>query len=131
MDYVDGGTVRALVLTAALLGSQGCANMSDILNDPRYDPRAPSARSIVIDGEVSSVELKKGRMRLRTTRQGTRTVYLDRETRLFYQRREYRLDALERGDLVRVWVEVDRDGSAWADRVDVREGVNERRRDRY
>ena len=48
-----------------------------------------------------------------------------------YRRREYALGALERGDLVRVYVEVDRRGEAWADRVDVRESVNERRRDRY
>jgi hypothetical protein len=132
MDYIEGGTVRALILTAALLGSQGCAYVGDILNDPRYEPRHQSAaRSVVIDGELSSVEPRKGRIRVRTQERGMRTVYMDRATRVFYQRQEYRVDALERGDLVRVWVELNRDGSAWADRVEVREGVNERRRDRY
>src|SRR5690606_3968352 len=83
------------------------------------------------EGEIRSVDPRRGRMTVRSARLGTRTVHVDRSTRVLYRRTEYTLDALEPGDLVRVHVEVDRDGTAWADRVDVRASVDEiRARDR-
>ncbi len=128
MGYMTGGTAKALARTAALLATSGCAQLNHILADSNY----PGARGIVLEGEVRSVDTRRGRFQVRDERgRGMRTVNVDRGTHIVYRRREYALGALERGDLVRVYVEVDRRGEAWADRVDVRESVNERRRDRY
>jgi hypothetical protein len=46
---------------------------------------------------------------------------------VLYRRVEYTLEALEPGDVVRVFVALDRNGTAWAERVDVRTSVDERR----
>jgi hypothetical protein len=126
MGMIQGSAGRALVLTATLLAAPSCAPYGDTI----WGPRAPSARSAVIDGEVSAVDARRGQIRVRSNRGRTNTLNVDRATRVLYQRRSYPLDALERGDVVRVWVEVDGRGEAWADRVEVRESVRERY-DRY
>jgi hypothetical protein len=123
MGAIEGGTGRALVLTAALLGATGCGSVGEILQQTR----APSARATVIDGEIREVDARRGRIRVRSMRHGTRTVRVDRSTRVLYRRVEYTLEALEPGDVVRVFVEVDRNGAPWASRVDVRASVDERR----
>ena len=123
MGSIQGGTGRALVLTAALLSGSGCAQITDAIQQPR----AGSARSGVIDGEIRSVDPRRGRIQVRSARQGTRTVRVDRSTRVLYRRVEYTVAALEPGDVVRVFVEMDRNGSAWAERVDVRTSADERR----
>lgn len=129
MGYMTGGTAKAIALTAALLATPGCAQLNDILLDP-YHPS--TARSVMLEGEIRSVDTRRGRFQVRDERgRGVRTVNVDRATRIVYRRQEFGLGALERGDLVRVYVEVDRRGDAWAERVDVFESVNERRRDRY
>jgi hypothetical protein len=123
MGVMDGGTRRALMLTAALLGAAGCAQIGEAI----YTPRAPNARSTVIDGEIRAVDPRRRRVLVRSPRAGTRTVRVDRSTRVLYRRVEYTVDALEPGDLVRVFADVDRSGTAWAERVDVRASVDERR----
>jgi hypothetical protein len=123
MGVMDGGTRRALMLTAAVMGAAGCAQVGDAI----YTPRSPNARSTVIDGEIRAVDPRRGRIQVRSARLGTRTVRVDRSTRILYRRVEYRVEALERGDLVRVFAEVDGSGIAWAERVDVRASVDERR----
>ena len=128
MGYMTGGTAKALVLTAALLATPGCAQLHDILLDPYH----PSARTVVLEGEIRSVDTRRGRFQVRDEHgRGTRTVMVDRNTDIVYRRHEFGLGALERGDLVRVYAEIDRRGDAWAERVDVRESVNERGRGRY
>ena len=126
MGVIQGSTGKALVLTASLLAGSGCAPYGDAI----WGPRAPAARSAVIDGQVWSVDARRGRLQVRNARGRTNTMYVDRATRVLYRRRSYAVDALERGDVVRVWVEVDGRGDAWADRVEVRESVRERY-DRY
>jgi hypothetical protein len=111
------------MLTAALLGAAGCAQIGEAI----YTPRRPNARSTVIDGEIRAVDPRRGRIQVRSPRLGTRTVRVDRSTRILYRRVEYTVEALERGDLVRVFAEVDGSGTAWAERVDVRASVDERR----
>jgi hypothetical protein len=126
MGVIQGSTGRALVLTASLLAAPGCARFGDT----GWGTRVPAARSAVIDGQVWSVDGRRGRLQVRNARGRTSTMYVDRATRVVYRRRNYPVDALERGDVVRVWVEVDERGDAWADRVEVRESVRERY-DRY
>jgi hypothetical protein len=126
MGMIQGSTGRALVLTASLLAFPGCAPFGDTV----WDSRLPSARSRVIDGEVWSVDGRRGRLQLRSARGRTSTVNVDRATRVVYHQRSYPVQSLERGDVVRVWLELDGRGDAWADRVEVRESVRERY-DRY
>jgi hypothetical protein len=80
-----------------------------------------------VDGEIRSVDTRRGRLQLRTATGRTNTVWVDRATRVVYGRRSYPVDALDRGDVVRIWLEVDSRGEAWADRVEVRRSA----RDRY
>jgi hypothetical protein len=126
MGMIQGSTGRALVITASLLALPGCAPFGDTV----WGPRLPSARNAVIDGEVWAVDDRRGRLQVRSGGGRTRTLTVDRATRVLYRQRSYPLQALERGDVVRVWLEVDGRGDAWADRVEVRESVRERY-DRY
>jgi hypothetical protein len=111
-----------LVLTASLLAFPGCAPFGDTV----WGSRLPSARSRVIDGEVWTVDGRRGRLQLRSGWGRTSTVNVDRATRVVYRQRSYPVQSLERGDVVRVWLEVDGRGDAWADRVEVRQSVRER-----
>ena len=122
MGMIQGSTGKALVLTASLLAAPGCTQWGDTM----WGPRPQSVRSVVLDGEVWSLDSRQGRLQVRTDRGRTNTVLVDRGTRVTYGRQSYPVDALERGDVVRVWVEVDPRGEAWADRVDVRSSVRDR-----
>ena len=126
MGMIQGSTGRALVLTASLLAAPGCAPFGDTV----WGPRVPSTRSVVVDGQVWTVDNRRGRIQIRSARGRPNTVRVDRATRVVYRQRSYPVDALERGDVVRIWLEVDARGDAWADRVEVRESVRERF-DRY
>ena len=112
-----------MVLTASLLAAPGC---SPIIGGRESSPTG----SRVLDGQVWAVDSRRGRLQVRSTAGRTNTLNVDRATRVMYRRRSYPMDALERGDMVRVWLEVDRRGDAWADRVEVRQSVRERY-DRY
>lgn len=128
MDGLQGSRGRALVLAAALLAAPGCARWGDAWGAPRPN----SVRTAVIDGQVWSMDRRRGLLQLRGDRGRTHTVLVDDGTRVTYLRRSYPLDVLERGDVVRIWVDVDRRGDAWADRVDVRSSARDRGRyDRY
>lgn len=122
MGVIDGSVARALLLTASLWGASGCAPWGDTV----WGPRLPSARTAMVEGEIRSVDSRRGRLEFRTARGRTSTVRVDRATRVVYGRRNYPLDALERGDMVRIWLEVDERGDAWADRVEVRRSAVER-----
>lgn len=122
MGMIQGSRGRALVLTASLLAVPGCAPFGET----GWGARIPSARSLVLDGQVWSVDGRRGRVQVRSERGRTSAFNVDRATRVEYRRRSYPVNALERGDVVRVWLEVDPRGDAWADRVEVRESVRER-----
>jgi hypothetical protein len=124
MGVIQGSTGRALVLTASLLAAPGCAPFGDTI----WGPRIPSARNVVIDGQIAAFDGRRGRIQVRSDRGRTNTINVDHATRVVYRRRSYPVDA--RGDLVRIWVEVDSRGDAWADRVEVRQSVRERYGDR-
>jgi hypothetical protein len=123
---IQGSTGRALVLTASLIAAPGCAPFGDA----GWGLRLPAGRSAVMDGEVWSVDGRRGRVQVRSSRGRSNTLYVDRATRVTYRRRSYGVEALERGDIVRVWLDVDGRGEAWADRIEVLESVRERY-DRY
>lgn len=117
----------ALALAAVVLAASGCASMDGMLGR-RGGVGLPGARGDVLDGEVARVDLRREHLSVRGWDGRTRTVRVHRDTRVRYDRRTYPVSALERGDEVRVYVTVDRRGSAWADRVDVRRSVREHQR---
>jgi hypothetical protein len=107
---------------AALLAASGCAPLGAM------DDAMGSARGATLSGEIRSVDARRGRIEVRESHNGRhQTLRVDRQTRVVYRQRSYPVSALERGDLVRVRVERDRDGQRWAERIDVRESVRERR----
>src|SRR5262245_14005769 len=108
--FTRGWSRSRLIVLATVMGS-GCATLEEVLNDP--------GRSNVIDGEVWAVDARSRRIEVRPDRGGTVEMFYDRNTRVYYEQREYEPSALEQGDVVRALVSRDRDGTVWADRVDV------------
>jgi hypothetical protein len=80
----------------------------------------------VLDGQVRSVDVRRSRMEIRDQWNRGHTLRVDGRTQVVYRQRAYHVDALERGDYVRVRVTRDRNGRLWADRIDVRESVRDR-----
>lgn len=108
-----GGTLLAVSACSSLEGSPGGVVV-------------PSRNSTVLEGEIRSVDARRGRLQIRDTWSGSRTVRYDNRTRVVYRQRQYPASALERGDIARVTVSFDRTGNAWADRVEVLRSVRER-----
>jgi hypothetical protein len=113
----------AASLAAAIVVS-ACAP----LGTPMGDVGIPGGRSSYVDGEIRSIDARSSRIGVRDEIGRNRTIQVDRRTRVVYRQRNYPVSALERGDRVRVRVTHDRDGRAWADRIDVRESVRDRGR---
>lgn len=87
-----------------------------------------SGSTSMVTGEIRSLDSRNGRMQVREQGNNrTQTLRYDSRTRVVHRQRQYPITALERGDVVRVRVSRDRSGSAWADHVEVRESVQERR----
>ena len=97
-------------MLAVVIGA-GCAQLERAIYEP--------GRSDVVDGEIWSIDPRSSRIDVRADRGGAVTLHYDRTTRVFYQQREYDPSALEPGDQVRALTTRDRNGTLWADRVDV------------
>lgn len=112
----------AVTLTISACAGSGLGTLGDVLG---------SAQSNSLYGEVRSVDTRRGSIQVREQRGRDYTVRIDNRTRVLYQQREYSVSALERGDQVQVYVEYDRNNTAWADRIEVRESARDSRdRDR-
>lgn len=117
------GRVRLpLALAGGLMAMAGCAPLGAM--DVLSGVSAPGVS--VVDGEVRSVDPRRSTFQVRDLRNRAYTVRFDRATRVIYRQRDYPVHALERGDVVRVRVSRDRNGTLWADRVDVRQNVRDR-----
>ena len=118
--FREARTIAALGLV--VLGAAACAPMGglgDVLG-------GVGGRSLY--GEVRSVD--RGRIQLREQYGRDYTVRYDNRTRVLYGRQQYPVSALERGDVVQVQVQYDRNNTAWAERIEVRESARDRDRDR-
>jgi hypothetical protein len=113
-----------LVLSGGALGLAACSPLGAL---DAVVP-GPGHRQAVVEGQIRSVDLRRSRVEIRDHRNRGQTLWIDRSTRVVYRQRDFPVSALERGDIVRVRVARDRDGSLWADRIDVRESVRDRSR---
>lgn len=123
---------RAALIGAVAAGA-GCATLAAAADDLMIDPVGSvygDRRAATLHGEVRSVDTRQGRLQLREDRGRNQTVRYNNRTRVVYGQRSYPVSALERGDRVRVRVVYDRDGRAFAERVDVYERDRARDRDR-
>jgi translation initiation factor IF-1 len=119
-----GSVAVALALAVGLLVvAPACAPHSSGLEGVVV----PRGRSEVVYGEIRSVDARSRRIQLRGDRGRDRTVRYDNRTRVVYGSRQFSPSALERGDVVQVRLSYDRGGTAWAERVEVRESVRDRR----
>jgi hypothetical protein len=119
-----GSVPVALALAVGLLmAAPACAPNSSGLEGVVI----PRGRGEVVYGEIRDVDARGGRLRLREDRGRDLTVRYDNRTRVVYGSRQFSPSALERGDVVQVRVSYDRGGAAWAERVEVRESVRDRR----
>jgi hypothetical protein len=98
-----------------LLGA--CTQLEQVLNDP--------GQSTVVDGEIRSIDTRGSRIDVRSDRGNTVTMRYDRQTRVIFEQREYDPMSLEQGDRVRALTSRDRNGTLWADRVDVLSSVRD------
>jgi hypothetical protein len=102
-----------VVLAGLALGASACAPLDQVV--------LPTGRNSTLQGEVRSVDTRRGRLEIREDQYArTRTVRIDNRTRVMDGSRQQRVSSLRRGDHVRVRVSYDRNGAAWADRIDVR-----------
>lgn len=110
------------VLAVAVFATSGCVAIGR--------GSSPSGRATLLRAEVRSVDTRSQRIQLREeARRGRNwTVLYDGRTRVVYGQRAYPVSSLERGDRVDVHVVYDRDGRAYANRVDVRQNVRARAR---
>jgi hypothetical protein len=108
---------RRRLAMLAILAAGGCAEIERAVYTP--------GRTDVVDGEIWSIDTRGGRIDVRSARGGTVTMRWDRNTRVFYEQREYEPTALEEGDRVRALTSRDRNGTLWADRVDVLSSVRD------
>jgi hypothetical protein len=104
-----------LIVLSMVIGA--CAQLGQVLDD--------TGQSDVVDGEIWSVDTRGSSIDVRPTRGNTVTLRYDRNTRVIYEQREYDPSALEQGDRVRALTSRDRNGTLWADRVDVLESVRD------
>jgi hypothetical protein len=111
-----------VVLGGGLIAAGGCSPLGALDGVVL----GPGDRHSVVDGQVRSVDLRRSRLEIRDQWNRGQTLRIDRSTRVVYRQRDYPISALERGDVVRVRVARDRNGSLWADRIDVRESVRDR-----
>jgi hypothetical protein len=105
----------ALAFAGALM-TAACAPL-DTIAQP-----AGTRSSTMVQGEVRSIDSRRGAMQVREDRGRTFSVRLDNRTQVTSGSRRLPLSYVERGDHVRVRVAYDRSGTAWADRIEVREG---------
>jgi hypothetical protein len=115
-------TARPLMMAVAglMLSATACAPLEDII--------VPPGQNSMVEGEVRSLDTRRGRMDIRDDRYGrNRTVRIDDRTRVLDGSRQQPVSTLRRGDYVRVRLSYDRSGQAWADRVELRHGSNDRR----
>lgn len=90
----------------------------------------PSQYASQLEGTVEGVDARYGRILLRvddrrTGRSQRQEVRYDRRTRLFYQGREYPVEGLERGDVIRIdLAQSGRD--LWAGRIEVVHNIRDR-----
>jgi hypothetical protein len=116
------GLGTAVLAGVLLAGVPACASLGAL-----EDIMLPNGAS-QLTGEVRSVDTRRGRLQVRDQHNGrTHNLQYDGRTRVVYRQRQYPASSLERGDMVRVRVSYDRSGNGWADHVEVRESVADRR----
>lgn len=108
---------KMLVLGAATLAVTACAPLAagdwgDILL---------GGLGNTVSGEIRSIDTRRNSLSVREDYGSTRTVRFDGRTRVYVGQRESRINVLERGDRVRIRLEEDRRGDAWADRIEVQD----------
>jgi hypothetical protein len=124
MSGAGGRLPVILALTGGLLLAPACAPLGAM--DGVVLGGGGGRNSSFVEGEVRSVDTRRSRMELRDHRNRGYTVHFDRRTQVIYRQRQYPVEALERGDVVRARLVRDRNGALWADRVDVWQSVRER-----
>jgi hypothetical protein len=110
--------VGALLLMTAASCSPLDAMMGDV--------GVPNSRASLVTGEVRSLDDRRGRLAVRDDRGRNHTVRYDHRTRVGGDQRIRSASQLRRGDYVRMQVVYDRNGTAWANRIDVRNSTNSR-----
>lgn len=88
---------------------------------------APRGRGTVVSGEVRSIDRRRNYLEIREHYGRSRSIRFDNRTRVIDGRRRYSINALGRGDLVRVWVSYDRRGTPWVNRIEVYSNSRDRR----
>lgn len=117
MTQLAGKWSTGAALLAAVLATFGCTSAGRTIDD--LFGTGPSTSTVY--GEVQSVDTRSGRIQIREDRGRSYTVRFDDRTRVTTGGRSYSVGSLQRGDYVTVRVVQDRNGQAWADRIEVRE----------
>lgn len=103
-------TVPVLGIALLALTVSACASMGGILG----------GRPDEIDGEVRSLDTRRGQLQIREDYGRDISVRYDGRTRVVSGGRSYGVSSLRRGDQVRVHLDYDRNDQPWAERIELR-----------
>jgi|GEM_PF-2795553 len=112
---------RGPVLSALVLGltlaAPACASHgygSEVVTVPR-------GRTTVIQGEVRSIDHRRNYITIRESHGRSHHISYDHKTRVIDGKRRFSVNALDRGDRVKVWIAYDRRGTPWVERIELRD----------
>jgi hypothetical protein len=123
MSATTAGTIAKLALPVFLLLPSGCtvANLADVLMAGGGFPMG-AERS----GEINQLDTRRQEIHLSGGWGRTERIRYDNRTEVLYGQSRYSVRDLRRGDYVRVRVESDRNGVAYARRIQVQPSGQDR-----
>jgi hypothetical protein len=121
--------MRAMTACAALaltLSGCGSSGIGDVLGGVLGGGAQPAAESGVVVAEVRSVDTRDQVIRVRTDEGQTADIQYDSRTTVVYRDREYEVDALEAGDVVRMDVTRTSQNGYYTAQIEVQQSVQDR-----
>ena len=116
---------RLLVIgVLAVISFAGCIEPSWIAGLTGAGRGAPQERDVI--GEVEYIDRRARELEIRTESGHTAVLRYDDRTQLLYGQRNYSPANLERGDYIVARIQPEREGRSYADRITVRESVQDR-----
>jgi hypothetical protein len=119
------GARTACAIFALTLSGCGSSGIGDVLGGVLGGGQ-PTGESGVVVAEVRAVDTRDQTIRIRTDEGQTADVRYDSRTTVVYRDRNYDVDALEAGDLVRMEVTRTAQNEYYTDQIEVEQSVQER-----
>lgn len=122
------GAVLALALASSACAGGNLGPLGDILAGAAGLPGSGGGQQQQgqVLAEIQGLDTGRQLIQVRTEDGRSGSLLYDQNTVVVYQQRQYEVANLERGDVVAIQVRQDRQGNAYASRIDVQQSVQER-----